>query len=138
MLCMECGAEMRWTDDTIEEDYRGGRFAVEGVAHWQCDACGNYHLNADGCTAMSRSLATQYAAAHGQMAPGEIRELRRSLGLTQRDFEAIMGVSSPTCSRWEGGSMQLSGPAAALMRVYRDHPEVAREAISRAREAVPA
>lgn len=85
---MECGAEMRWTDDAIEEDYKGRRFSVEGVAHWQCDVCGNYHLDADGCTAMSRSLAAQYAAA--------------------------------------------------LMQVYRDHPELAREAILKAHEAVSA
>lgn len=136
MLCMECGAEMRWTEDGFEEEYRGEHFTVSGVAHWACDACGNYQVDGAGCNAVSRSLATQYARAHGAPTPWEVRDLRRSLGMTQREFEAAMGVSSPTCSRWESGAMVPSGPAAALMRVYRAHPEFARETLEGV--AVPA
>ena len=116
MLCMECGAEMRWTEDDFEEEYRVERFAVSGVAHWACGTCGNYQVDGVGCDAVSRSLATQYARAHGVPTPWELRELRRSLGMTQRGFEAAMGVSSPTRSRWESVAMIPSGSAAALMR----------------------
>lgn len=136
MLCMECGAEMRWTEDDFEEEYRGERFTVGGVGRWVCDECGNDQMSGEAADMVGASLASQYARAHGVPTPWEVRDLRRSLGMTQRDFEAAMGVSSPTCSRWESGAMIPSGPAAALMRVYRAHPELAREALEGA--AVPA
>ena len=74
MLCMECGAELRWTEDEFEGEYRGERFAVHGVAHWACDACGNYQVDGAGCNAVPRSLATQYARRHGVPTSARVEE----------------------------------------------------------------
>ena len=58
------------------------------------------------------------------LTPAEIRDLRKSFRLTQAEFESILGVSAPTCSRWETGVMRLSGTADKLMRLLRARPEL--------------
>ena len=68
----------------------------------------------------------EYAKAHELLSPSEIRHLRSDLGLTQHDFESVLGVSKPTASRWENGASQQSITANTLMRLIRDVPEVRR------------
>ena len=49
--------------------------------------------------------------------------MRSDLGLTQHEFESLLGVSKPTASRWENGASQQSITANNLMRLIRDVPE---------------
>lgn len=51
------------------------------------------------------------------MTAGEINRLRvERLGLTQREFGALVGVDTRTVIRWEGGESSPTGPAAAVLR----------------------
>ena len=132
MRCLECGAEMRWTDEPITEVYRGESFTVDGIGRYVCDQCSNDEMSAAEAEKLARSLAREYAHAHGLLSPDEIREFRKSRGLTQKDLEKIMRVSTPTVSRWETGAMQQSGTADTLIRMLRDHPAVLADAMERA------
>ena len=123
MRCLECGAEMRRTAEPVTEAYRGEEFTVDGIDRWVCDACGNDEMQASEAERLSRALAREYARAHGLLTPDEVKALRKSLGLTQREFERLLGVSSPTVSRWETGAMQQSMTANRLMELLRDCPE---------------
>ncbi len=125
MRCMECGAEMRRTDGPMTEEYRGETFTVDGIGRWVCDACGNDEMGVGEAERLSRELAREYARAHGLLMPDEIKRLRNSLGLKQTEFEKMLGVSSPTVSRWETGAMQQSMTANRLMLLLRDCPEAA-------------
>lgn len=124
MRCAECGSELRETSEPIIETYRGESITINGIRHMQCDRCGEYELSADEADRLSRMLADEYARRHGLLSPSEIRSLRKSLGMTQRQFEEAVGVTSPTCSRWENGTSQQSRTADRLMRVMRDVPGV--------------
>ncbi|HEY9728246.1 MAG TPA: helix-turn-helix transcriptional regulator [Chroococcales cyanobacterium] len=44
-----------------------------------------------------------------------IRELRRSIGLTQEQFAAFLGVTYPTINRWENGRTYPSPLAMKLI-----------------------
>lgn len=46
----------------------------------------------------------------------ELRQWRRSLGLTQRQQGALLGVSRDTVAAWETGRGACRGPAARLLR----------------------
>lgn len=87
-----------------------------------CDSCGSYELLAEDADLMSQKIADQYAARHELLTPAEIKEARRSLGLTQVEFERLLGVSSPTCSRWENGAVQQSKSSDRLIRLIADVP----------------
>ena len=122
MRCMECGKEMQFTTAPMTEIYRGEKITVKGIEHYICE-CGNDEMTAAEATKLAHALASQYAKAHGLLSPSDIKDLRSDLGLTQREFESLLGVSKPTGSRWENGASQQSITANNLMKLIRDVPE---------------
>lgn len=122
MRCMECGKEMQFTTAPITEIYRGENITVKGIEHYVCE-CGNDEMTAAEATKLAHALASQYAKAHELLSPSDIKDLRSDLGLTQHEFESVLGVSKPTASRWENGASQQSITANNLMRLIRDVPE---------------
>ena len=47
MLCVECGASMRRTDEPITDVDTNEESTVEGSPHYKCDACGDTVMDAD-------------------------------------------------------------------------------------------
>ena len=45
----------------------------------------------------------------------DLKIKRKELGLTQKEFAQLLGVSKPTVERWEAGDKELSGPLALLL-----------------------
>ena len=132
MLCVECGTEMRFTNEPMTETFKGMEFSIEGISRYVCDSCGNDEMDAKEAERLSRELANRYATAQGLLSPDEIRSFRKRIGLSKRDFEKLLKVSSPTVSRWETGAMQQSRQADELMRVYSKYPPVLEDAMERA------
>ena len=52
--------------------------------------------------------------------PGEIREIRKSTGLTQVLFAKYMGVSVKTVESWEAGRNHPEGAACRLLTLTRN------------------
>ncbi|MDC6171137.1 helix-turn-helix domain-containing protein [Paucibacter sp. XJ19-41] len=52
---------------------------------------------------------------------------RAQVGLSQRDFAPLLGVSARTLQDWEQGRREPNGAARTLLRVAVAHPEVLRE-----------
>lgn len=120
MICAECGAEMRVTSGPLTETFRGQEITIEGIERYQCDRCGDTVMTTEAAERHAAAMVREYARTNGMLSPEEIRELRKSLGLTQQQFESMLGVSSPTVSRWETGVMLQSKTADKLMRIVRD------------------
>lgn len=132
MFCLECGSDMVASRDAITECYRGESFTVEGIEHLVCPRCGEYSLTADASRELSRSIAGQYAELHGLLRPDEILALRGKLGLSQAEFQRMLGVTGVAASRWETGRCQQSKSVDLLMRLARDHECVARDLMEKA------
>lgn len=124
MRCDECGHEMRFTDGPITETHKGEKFTVDGVRRWVCDECGNDLMDVDEAERLAREVAKMYAERNGLLLPEEIREARASLGLTQEQFERLLGASFPAASRWENGATVPSKAVCKLIRGIRDDPAV--------------
>lgn len=56
------------------------------------------------------------------MTPAEIREKRRSLGLTQGAASRLFHVGDRTWRRWEAGIQAMDGPAERLLAVVTTVP----------------
>lgn len=125
MFCPECGADLRETHDAMREPYRGEEFVIEGIHHYQCDACGEYMIDIDDEAELTRRIHDEYAHRHDLLSPAEIRSIRTSLGVSQKQFESMLGVSSPTVSRWETGYMQQTLIADNLIRLVGQVPGAA-------------
>lgn len=131
MRCTECGSEMRFTEEPMREMYKKEEFTIKGIKRWVCDGCGNDVIEASEADRLGRALADAYARSKGLLSPSEIRKLRETLGMGQKDFERLLGVSSPTVSRWETGAVQQSKPVDNLMRLIRDVPEARKSLLER-------
>jgi putative transcriptional regulator len=64
---------------------------------------------------------------HTLKEPAPPQVIRAKLKLSQSAFAGLMGVSLRTVQDWEQGRRKPSGPAAALLRIAEQKPEVFRQ-----------
>jgi len=60
----------------------------------------------------------------------DIREIRKTLGLSQSEFALLIGISVGTLRNWEQGRRRPEGPARALLKIAATHPEAVLDALS--------
>ena len=60
---------------------------------------------------------------HVEFEPMDIVVLRQKFHATQRHFADMFGISVETLRNWEQGKRRPHGPARALLRVAKAHPE---------------
>lgn len=56
--------------------------------------------------------------------PADIRQIRAGLGLSQRSFAGLLGVSIKTVEAWESGVNRPGGAAARLLEIIKANPEL--------------
>ena len=61
-----------------------------------------------------------------------VRAIRERTSLSQSEFASLIGVSVKTLQNWEQDRRRPTGPAAALLRIIPQEPQVAIRAIHRA------
>lgn len=113
---------------------RGESIAVE-AEYFRCKACGgefeNTRSNVDSLDAAYR----EYRRLHGMLQPEEIRELRKSYGLTQGELSKLLGWGGATLSRYENGALQDDAHEKTL-RLVRDNPRNLLELIEKTPQAL--
>lgn len=123
MRCAVCGSVLRETTEPIAERIRGVDTIACGIRHFVCDGCGEAEMDLADADRLASEQMRQVAKAKGLLSPDEIRGIRKGLGLTQEEFQQLLGVSSPAVSRWETGAMLPSKTTDTLMRVLSEVPE---------------
>ena len=77
------------------------------------------------------SVKEMKAVERGELEPArvtvistpDVAEVRRTLGLSQSEFSALLGVSKHTLTNWEQGRRNPSGAARTLLKVAAKNPE---------------
>jgi putative transcriptional regulator len=54
----------------------------------------------------------------------EVARVRARLGLSQRQFAELLGITANTLKNWEQGRRQPTGPAKVLLKVAYRHPKI--------------
>ena len=57
----------------------------------------------------------------------EIKDVRKKLGLTQKEFAMLISSSKPTVERWERSAEPVTGPIVLLIRMLEKYPEYAEQ-----------
>lgn len=57
----------------------------------------------------------------------EIKELRKELHLTQKEFAELINCSKPTVERWERSEEVIRGPIVLLLKMLQKYPEYEQE-----------
>lgn len=127
MICLECGSSMHLSSDPITEIFRGEKLTITGLTYHVCDRCGEIVFNAQEGEKYDALLVEQYAKHADLLSPREIKQIRKKYGVNQQAFERILGVSTPSVSRWETGRVPQSKPVDILMRILDAHPDVMEE-----------
>jgi putative zinc finger/helix-turn-helix YgiT family protein len=124
-VCPICGeAAMRISSEPVPVEFREGTFLVEGFEHDHCDACGEDGIDASQIEAMQHAAIALARSELGRLTSNDIHDLRHSLGLTQSQLEAQLGVGRGTVGRWERGDVLQSHMADNFMRLLWAHPEL--------------
>jgi putative zinc finger/helix-turn-helix YgiT family protein len=120
--CAVCGGEARLVSE--EREVRVGRRAVRvGDEFYRCLACGEELYLPGMMDAVLRRAAERIRAEDGLLAPEQVKSIRTKLGLTQPDFERLLGVGKNTCVRWERGTVPQSAATDSLLRLVDRFPE---------------
>lgn len=86
------------------------------VPAWRDPEDGEIYLDGESI----RLLDDARARHHGLMTSGEIRDLRQSLGLTQKRLSELLQIGEKTWTRWESGRDRPSKSLHLLIRALRD------------------
>ncbi|MEE8732895.1 MAG: type II TA system antitoxin MqsA family protein [Eggerthellaceae bacterium] len=138
MRCDKCGGRMAESLDPIEVDFKGEHLTVLDVPHFLCENCDDIAFNAEQLDAYSHAIDEAYRERMGLLSPSQIKSIRKSISCTQAQFESLVGVSTPTVSRWETGASIQQKTADNLMRVIEKFPGIADFLAERAEAYAPA
>jgi putative transcriptional regulator len=61
--------------------------------------------------------------------PSDVVRVRKKLGVSQKKFASLMGISQDTLQNWEQGRRHPTGPARVLLKVAARHPKVLLETV---------
>jgi HTH-type transcriptional regulator / antitoxin MqsA len=123
--CGKCGGKVSASQGPISIEMRGETITVPDVEHGICRSCGETYLDLCGIQRVQEEAVRRVKQAKGLLTSGEIRDLRRSLGLSQTGFQRLLGTGPKTVVRWEKGTVFQSATADRLMRLLRARPELA-------------
>ena len=121
--CHECGQPMRRDvrDFTITYQGLSSTFPMPG---WYCtgENCDEAIANSEDMKVSSRELHILKAKAANLLAASEVRRVRKTLGLTQREAGLILGGGPNAFQKYEKAELVPSKAISNLLRVLEAHP----------------
>ena len=76
------------------------------VTSHKCSECGEEFLDTSDSNDPLKSAYREYREVHDMLQPEDIKEIRKSIGLTQGELSDLLGWGRTTLSRYENGSLQ--------------------------------
>jgi len=95
----------------------GQRRAVVTVERQRCEKCGEIFYSPAQMDAAQRAASDEIRRQSGLLTPTQIRALRGKYGLSQVQFEQLLGVGPKTVVRWERGTVFQNRATDELLRV---------------------
>ncbi len=96
--CPVCGGRLMPVRE-VRELRIGHRTAVARDEFFRCTGCGEELYAPGQMEAVQRRASAQIRKDEGLLLPGEIREIREDLELSQQAFERLLGVGPKTVVR---------------------------------------
>ncbi len=119
-------------------EVRAGTRVVKVEAEFmRCESCGEEYYLPGQVRELERTATGVIRAEDGLLSPREIEGIRAQYGLSQAAFEQLINAGPKTVTRWERGTVAQNGTADTLMRVLRNHPEVAQALAVQRRIVLP-
>ncbi len=120
--CPRCGAQMREARGELPFSVNGESIQVPAIVHSACPKCSEVVLKHGQARELRELAIEQYRRQQGLLSGQEIRAIRESYGLTQRDLARLLRLGGNTISRWESGRTVQTAALDILLRLIRDLP----------------
>jgi HTH-type transcriptional regulator/antitoxin MqsA len=125
--CGECGEPAReFGPEDFTVEHRGRAVVVRALSGWRCGSCNEVEFDDESAMRYAEAGDNLVIEAREQLA-SEIRELRKSLNLTQVQAAQITGGGANAFSRYERGEAQPMPAVVNLLRILSRHPELLKE-----------
>lgn len=120
--CPICGGrvEVRTADREIHVGKRTARLQIEAAT---CVDCGEYFVSPNEMDEVQIRASELIRKEEGLLFPERIARIRKKLGLSQSQFERLLGVGPKTVVRWERGTVFQNSATDNLLRVLDSVPE---------------
>ncbi|MGA2556578.1 MAG: type II TA system antitoxin MqsA family protein [Verrucomicrobiota bacterium] len=107
MICLKCESEdfVLKPDAVVEQEFRGETFKVTSPV-MECKQCGWRALAEEQMDELGRRTADAYREKHNLLTSEEIKALRLSLKMSQRQFAGFLRVGEASVKRWEHWKVQ--------------------------------
>lgn len=126
MKCPVCGAAHLVHDTRdVPYTYKGQQTTIPDVTGDHCPACGETVMDAESSDRFAVAVvAFQREINASYVDPTYILQVRRKLGLDQRDAAEIFGGGANAFSRYETGKTRPPVALVKLLKVLDRHPEL--------------
>ena len=120
--CPICGGrvEVRTADREIHVGKRTARLQIEAAT---CVDCGEYFVSPNEMDEVQIRASELIRKEEGLLFPERIARIRKKLGLSQSQFERLLGVGPKTVVRWERGTVFQNSATDNLLRLLNSVPE---------------
>ena len=101
--CPECGRGTVQTRRILnyKTKIKGYPFVVDEALIGECDRCETRSFAPEETKRWEELFTNTLEARHASLSPEEIKELRKSLGLSMEDFARLIGATRQSISMWE-------------------------------------
>jgi putative zinc finger/helix-turn-helix YgiT family protein len=121
----ECGGV--WDTHTARAQIKLRGITVDvDQEFFQCTECGERRVTRKQAAAAQEAANALLRKREQFLTPGEIREIRDGLGLTQEQLEQALGLGAKTVVRWENGRIIPQRSTDDLLRLIRRDPTALR------------
>ena len=123
-ICQVCGSnDVEIVSDVDIFEYKGQKIEVPDYTQVSCRNCGESVADPDAVKRSVPILRDAQRKIDGLLTGNEIKEIRKSFGMTQEEFSEILGGGEKAFARYETGKVAQSKPMDNLIKVLRAIPE---------------
>lgn len=121
--CPLCGAfEQEHKIKPMTYVYKNVEFVINQPTLW-CESCGEGIIDGKDSNAAMPLILAERARIDGLLTPEEIKQIRVTLKLTQKQAGTIFGGGVNAFHRYEKGKLPIPRPLSLLLTVLRNHPD---------------
>jgi HTH-type transcriptional regulator/antitoxin MqsA len=126
--CLQCddGTEMVHERRDLVAKVKHRETLVRGVLAWHCPVCGEVEFDPGERQRYSAAVDRMTETVNAEVAT-MLRDIRKRLGLTQKQASDLTGGGHNAFSRYERGEARPMPAVTNLFRVLDKHPELLRE-----------
>lgn len=120
-ICPETGAVMTRGMRPVTLSYKGRSIEIE-MPGWYAEGVEDGIHDGDDMKVSDRALHRLKAQAEGLLLPEDVRRIRRTLGLSQREAGLVIGGGPKAFQKYESGEILVSHAISSALRVLEAHP----------------